>query len=155
MCAASSSKSSSSPVRILLVDDNQLGLAARKTVLEELGYRITTATSGHEAMDGFASDAYDLIITDYKMPRMSGKDLIERVRKQAPAVPVILLSGFVDALGLDEKSTGADVVIQKSANEVAHLVRSVKRLLTRKPPRKPASAECPPPSSARARKKSG
>ncbi len=155
MSAVSSSKPSSSPIRILLVDDNQLGLAARKTVLEELGYRITTATSGQEALEGFAASAYDLIITDYKMPKMSGKDLIERVRKQAPAVPVILLSGFVDALGLDEKSTGADVVIQKSANEVAHLVRSVKRLLTRKPPRKPAAVEYPPANSTRTRKKSG
>jgi hypothetical protein len=71
------------------------------------------------------------------------EELIERVRKQAPLVPVILLSGFVDALGLDEKSTGADIVIQKSANEIVHLLRSVKRLLNRKPPRKPAAVERP------------
>ena len=69
--------------------------------------------------------------------------MIERVRKLSPAVPVILLSGFVDALGLDEKSTGADIVIQKSANEVAHLMRSVKRLLNRKLPKKPAGVERP------------
>jgi len=153
MSAATPSTSSSSPCRILLVDDNRLGMVARKTVLEELGYRITTASSAHEALDALASGAYDLMITDYKMPKMNGKELIERVRKQSPPIPVILLSGFVDALGLNEESTGADVVLQKSANEVAHLVRTVKRLLNRKPPRKPAAVEFPP-AAARARKKS-
>jgi CheY-like chemotaxis protein len=137
-------------LRILLVDDNQHGLAARKTVLEELGYLITTAGSAQEALEQFARRSYDLIVTDYKMPKMNGKELIERVRKQAPSIPVILLSGFVDAIGLDEKSTGADVVIQKSANEVAHLVRAVKRLAARKPPRKPAANEPPAAAAKRA-----
>jgi hypothetical protein len=47
----------------------------------------------------------------------------------------------VDALGLSEGNTGADVVIQKSANEVSHLVRSVGRLLRRTPPRKTAGSQ--------------
>lgn len=153
MTAAPRSSPSSSPIRILLVDDNQQGLAARKSVLEELGYLITTASSGQDALEQLSRRTHDLIVTDYKMPKMNGKELIERVRKQAPLIPVILLSGFVDALGLDEKSTGADVVIQKSANEVAHLVRSVRRLSTRKPPRKPAAIEQSPAAAARARVK--
>ncbi len=120
--------------RILLVDDNAHGLSARRCVLEELGHRIITASSGAEALEHFAAHKFDLIVTDYKMPRMDGIELIARVRKQSPAVPVILLSGFVDALGLSEANTGADVVIQKSANEVSHLVRSVGRLLRKKKP---------------------
>jgi hypothetical protein len=47
----------------------------------------------------------------------------------------------VDALGLSEDNTGADVVIQKSANEVSHLVRAVARLLRKKPVKKPAGSE--------------
>jgi len=117
--------------RILLVDDNQPGLAARKSVLEELGHRITTATGGHEALEHFAKDRYDLVVTDFKMPRMNGIEFIERLRKLRPALPIILVSGFAEPLGLDESNTGADVVIQKSANEVAHLVRAVNRLLRR------------------------
>lgn len=146
MSASSPSRSSSGPFRILLVDDNQLGLLARKTVLIELGYEIVTASSAQEALGEFSRGNFDLLVTDFKMPKMNGKELVERVRRIAPAVPIILLSGFVDALGLDEKSTGADVVIQKSANEVAHLVRSVKRLLNRKPLKKPAAIECPAPA---------
>jgi CheY-like chemotaxis protein len=128
--------------RILLVDDNANGLAARQSVLEELGYRIVTCTSGADALDQFSSHKFDLVVTDYKMPRMDGLELISRLRKHTPDVPIVLVSGYVDTLGLNEASTGADVVIQKSANEVSHLVRSVNRLLRRKsPPKKPAIAQ--------------
>jgi CheY-like chemotaxis protein len=120
--------------RILLVDDNAHGLSARRCVLEELGHRITTASSAAEALEHFNSHKFDLLVTDYKMPRMDGVELIARIRKQSPETPVILLSGFVDALGLSENNTGADVVIQKSSNEVSHLVRSVGRLLRKKKP---------------------
>jgi ATP-dependent Lon protease len=129
------------PGTILLVDDNKLGLSARKCVLEELGHTIWTAANGVDALEQFASRKFDLVVTDYKMPRMDGLELIAALRKTSPELPVILISGFVDALGLSEENTGADVVIQKSANEVSHLVRSVARLLRRKPVKKPAGSE--------------
>jgi CheY-like chemotaxis protein len=130
--------------RILLVDDNAHGLSARKTVLEELGHRIVTASSGSEALEQFAAHKIDLVVTDYKMPRMDGLELITRLRKLATGLPIVLVSGYVDSMGLSEDNTGADVVIQKSANEVAHLVRSVNRLLRRKPVKKPVSEESAP-----------
>lgn len=138
---AATSNHSKDSIRILLVDDNGLGLIARKTVLEELGYKISPHSSPHEALEHFSQQKFDLVITDYKMPRMNGLQLIERIREREPSIPIILLSGFVDALGLDEASSGADIVIQKSANEVTHLIRSVSRLLQRKAPRKPAAAQ--------------
>jgi two-component system response regulator HydG len=126
----------------LLVDDNASGLAARKTVLEELGHKVLTATSGADALEQFAAHPFDLVVTDYRMPRMDGLELIGRLREQAPALPIVLLSGFTEALGLAEASTGADVVLQKSANEVSHLVRAVNRLLRRKTPaKKPPAAQ--------------
>src|ERR1700689_610892 len=100
---------------ILLVDDNKLGLSARKCVLEELGHRISTAANGVDALELFANFKFDLVVTGYKMPRMDGVELIRALRKTSPGLPVILISGFVDTLGLSEESTGADVVIQKSA----------------------------------------
>jgi CheY-like chemotaxis protein len=125
---------------ILLVDDNKLGLSARRSVLEELGHRIATASNGVDALEQFGNRRFDLVITDYKMPRMDGLELIVGLRKIEPDLPVILISGFVDSLGLNEESTGADVVIQKSANEVSHLVRAVARLLRKKPAKKPAGS---------------
>jgi len=145
----------STHARILLVDDNANGLCARKSVLEELGHRISTAASGAEAIEQFSSHKFDLVVTDYKMPRMDGLELIKRLRKLAPGLPVVLISGYVDTLGLNEATTGADVVIQKSSNEVAHLVRSVARLLRRKPVvKKPAQAQTAPPAPLKVKRKS-
>ena len=123
---------------ILLVDDNKHGLAVRKSVLEEMGHTVTLASSGAEALEQFAHQKFDMVITDYKMPRMDGLELIAELRELTPELPIILVSGFVDALGLNEQNTRADAVIQKSANEVSHLQRAVGRLLSRKPPKKPA-----------------
>src|SRR5579863_8711134 len=90
------------PARILLVDDNAQGLKARKTVLEELGYKIWTAAGGEDAIEIFGRQKFDLVVTDYKMPRMDGLELITRLRKRVAELPIVLISGYVDALGLSE-----------------------------------------------------
>ncbi len=129
---------------ILLVDDNRQGLIARKSLLQELGYRVSTATNGEEALELFSKQNFDVVVTDYKMPRMDGIELIKQIRSLQGSTRIILLSGFVEPLGLTEQSTGADVVIVKSAGEVGQLTRSVKRMLSQ-PARKPAaSAEAAP-----------
>ena len=137
------------PARILMVDDNGLGLVARKSVLEELGHRITIASTPMDALDQFTNHRFDIVITDFKIPSMNGVELLGKFRKIRPGVPSILISGFTDALGLDETTTGADLVIQKSAHEVSQLIRGVNRLL-KSPPKKPAQTDGPPP---KARKK--
>jgi CheY-like chemotaxis protein len=123
---------------ILLVDDNANGLKARKQVLEELGYKIVTACHGRDALAQFATQPFGLVVTDYKMPYMDGLELIVNLRKREPGLRIVLISGFVDTLGLNEENTHADVVIQKNSNEVAHLVRAVSRLMRAKPTPKPA-----------------
>lgn len=129
----------SSPALILLVDDNQDGVVARRSVLEELGYKVVPACSGPEALLQIEQQEFDLVITDYKMVPMDGLELISNLRKREFHKPIILLSGFADSLGLREDSTGANAVIQKSANEIMQLVRSTKRLLAT--PKKPAGSQ--------------
>lgn len=128
------------PSDILLVDDNTFGLAARKSVLEELGHRVKTFRSAEEALAEFQQAHFDLVITDFKMPGMNGIELIRQIRALRPSVPVILISGYAEALGLTEASTGADAVIAKSANEVSHLTRAVSRLLRRRALAKPVAS---------------
>jgi CheY-like chemotaxis protein len=128
--------------RILLVDDNSLGLAARRSVLEELGHRVFTSGTAAEALDLCGKQSFDVVVTDYKMPKMNGVELIGRLRKLHPSISVILISGFTDTLGLDEASTGADIVLQKCNNEVAQLIRAVNRLLRkRQTPKKTAASQ--------------
>ena len=132
--------SSSVNALLLLVDGNKSGLAARKSVLQEVGYTVKTSDSAESALELFGRFPFQMVITDYQLPRMSGVDFIRELRVLNATLPVVLISGFADALGLHESNTGADMVIQKSANEITHLVRAVKRLLNRKPSRKPIAA---------------
>src|SRR3984893_18577597 len=103
---------------ILLVDDNSMGLAARRSVLEELGHHVQTAGTAGDALELCRKQGFDVVVTDYKMPQMNRGEFIARLRKLHPASSVILISGFTDTLGLDEATTGADIVLQKSNNEV-------------------------------------
>ena len=138
-----SSSSLSPSGRILIVDDNSLGLSARRSVLEELGHKVATSGSPQDALELCGKQRFDIVVTDYKMPKMNGVEFISRLRKQSPVIGVILISGFSDTLGLNESNTGADVVIQKSSHEVSHLIRSVNRLLRKqsRPPKKSAASQ--------------
>lgn len=139
------------PKRILIVDDNKMGLSARRAVLEAVGHAITTAACGADALalvDG--GSTYDLVVTDYKMPKMNGVELIAELRVRNPVLPIILISGFTDTLGLNEDNTQADAVLQKSSNEVIQLMRAVSKLLNKPPGRKPpGSASKIPPATKR------
>ncbi len=140
--------------RVLLVDDNRDGLLARKSLLEEQGFIAVTALNGEEAFETLSKMTFDLMVTDFRMPKMNGIELIRCVRPLHPALRIIMLSGFVEALGLDEKSTGADIVIAKGPHEISHLLRSVARLLARNVARRPPGSQKDARSRVKARSKS-
>jgi CheY-like chemotaxis protein len=135
------------PAIILLVDDNMHGLVARRNILEALGYQVVSASSGQEALTLADEHDFDLIVTDYRMPAMDGVALIAELRERHFTIPIILLSGFLNHLGLTEESTGANQLIQKSAHEMDHLVRGVKKLLLTTSKKPPASQ--PPAAKAK------
>jgi CheY-like chemotaxis protein len=126
---------------ILLVDDNRDGLLVRRSLLEEVGYRVQIAATGEEGLKLFEASSFDVVVTDYRMPRMDGKEFIRRIRLLKPHARIILLSGFVEPLGLTEQETGADVVIAKTSHEPVHLLSWVKRLINRATPRKPPGSQ--------------
>jgi two-component system NtrC family sensor kinase len=126
------------PASILLVDDNLDGVVARRSVLEELGYKVESASSGYDGLKTLEQQKFDLVITDYKMSPINGLEFIATLRQRGFRIPVILLSGFAESLGFGQEASGADAVIQKSANEIAQLLRCTKRLLM--PARKPAAS---------------
>jgi CheY-like chemotaxis protein len=126
------------PASILLVDDNVDGVVARRSVLEEFGYKVVSASSGFDGLKTLEQQKVDLVITDYKMSPINGLEFIATLRQRGVRIPVILLSGFSESLGFREDTSGADAVIQKSANEIAQLLRCTKRLLM--PAKKPAGS---------------
>jgi CheY-like chemotaxis protein len=87
-----------SPLRILLVDDEDLVRTATAEMLAEAGHRVDQAHSGGAAVKMFeAEPGYDLVVTDYAMPLMSGAALIRRVREISPEVRVLLITGYASA----------------------------------------------------------
>ena len=114
--------------KILCIDDNIHGLTARRVVLEGLGHKVTVARSGREGLDAFGNEKFDLIITDYKMPHMNGGEVVREIKQANPKLPVILLSGYVEALDLEEKVKEADCILAKGPREVSELVNAVNRL---------------------------
>jgi len=109
----------------------------RRLLLEELGYGVQIAEGGEEALELLSGGSIDVVVTDYRMPGMDGSELIRRIRALNPDARIILLSGFVEPLGLTEQNTGANAVITKSSNEATQLTRWVKRLVNAAPNRKP------------------
>jgi len=139
--------STASIPHILLVDDNPDGLLVRRALLEELGFTVEVAGDGQRGFELFQASNFDVVVTDYRMPRMNGVELIARIRKSGSQARIVLLSGFVEPLGLTEENTGADAVIAKSANEPGHLVRAVKRLVNAGKRKPPSSQKGRPPRS--------
>ncbi len=83
---------------ILVVDDEEFMVVTMKRILERLGYRVTPMTGSLEALELFRSDprAYDLIITDLTMPRLTGDRLAAEVLAIRPDIPVIITTGYTD-----------------------------------------------------------
>jgi CheY-like chemotaxis protein len=127
--------------RVLLVDSSANGLLVRRTVLEDGGYRVETARGGDEALERFASSAFDVVVTGYAMPRMRGDALIAKIRAADPNARIVLLADPSAAFSLSEESTGANVVITKDSREASHLLRWVKRLANSFAQRKPVTSQ--------------
>jgi PAS domain S-box-containing protein len=84
---------------ILVVDDDSLVLTSTCLLLEDLGHRVITATSGDQGLELFEKNpAIDLVITDMAMPHMSGAQLADAIRTLKPGMPIILATGYADRL---------------------------------------------------------
>jgi signal transduction histidine kinase/CheY-like chemotaxis protein len=83
--------------RILVVDDDPLVAAGTAMMLEDLGHAPIVAASAEEALAMLAGDrGVDMVLTDHAMPGMTGLELIERLRRDSPDLPVALATGYAE-----------------------------------------------------------
>ena len=82
--------------QILLVDDEAILVDIGKSLLESLGYSVTTKTNGIDALELFEKepDRFDLVITDMTMPKMAGDELARNIMALKPDMPVIICTGY-------------------------------------------------------------
>lgn len=80
----------------MVVDDDPLVLANTVAMLEDLGHTAHSARSGTEAVELLKVERVDILITDQAMPGMSGSELAAIVRRQWPAMPVLIVTGYAE-----------------------------------------------------------
>jgi len=114
---------------ILCVDDNEQELSVLKFMLATNGYRVVSASTGAEAIDIFVETAVDLVLSDYAMPQMNGDQLVNRLKKIASHVPMILLG---DPQKMGDQLHGADALLAKKTCSPQELLERIKVMSARK-----------------------
>jgi DNA-binding NtrC family response regulator len=82
------------PAKILVVDDEKSILLLLKEALTQWGYQVTTASSAVEGLELLKGGLFDAIISDIRMPDMSGLDLLREIRKQDETIEVVMMTGY-------------------------------------------------------------
>jgi CheY-like chemotaxis protein len=114
---------------ILCVDDNEQELSVLKFMLATNGYRVVSANNGADAIDLFADNAVDLVLSDYTMPQMNGDQLVNRLKQIASHVPMILLG---DPQKMGDQLHGADALLPKKGCSPHELLERIKVMSARK-----------------------
>lgn len=84
-------------LRLLVVDDDPEVRETLAQMLSDGGHKVTPAKNGHSALAAIGSASFDLVVSDYLMPEMSGAELIREARQVRPELPFLIVSGFADS----------------------------------------------------------
>jgi DNA-binding NtrC family response regulator len=123
---------SASTARVLIVDDEQDLADSCAFFLERAGHRAAVVSSGEEALAALERERFDLVVSDIRMPRMSGLSLLEAVRAKDPRLEVILMTGFPEVeAAVRAIKLGAFDYIQKPFDELQLMERVEKALAHR------------------------
>jgi len=116
--------------RILVVDDEPEIVRMLTRILEARGYRVTGHVSAHDALTAVRRDpgAFDAVITDQTMPKMSGTDLAHMIRETRPDMPIVLTSGYGEKTASETPRTDITAVAAKPF-DVASLVEILRSAL--------------------------
>jgi CheY-like chemotaxis protein len=113
--------------RILVADDEPGVRGALKMLLEIDEHAVTQARDGVEAFDLLAQGQFDLVITDFEMPRMKGNELAAKVKKRSPSQPILMITAYAEQLDAGENPV--DAILHKPF-ELEDLRRSIAQLLS-------------------------
>ncbi len=114
---------------ILCVNGNEHELSVLKFTLTTNGYKVVPATTGQEAIGAFGSMQVDLVLTEMNLPQMSGDQLVQRLKKIAAHVPMILLGDAQPAPG---EIHVADAMLAKKNCTSTELLERIKIMSARK-----------------------
>ena len=100
-------------LRILLVDDHEEVRSTTAAMLCDFGHEVVEAATGTEALQALKSDCnYDLMITDYAMPHVSGAEFLRAARELCPGVPALMITGYADADAISDRPEAVEVLLK-------------------------------------------
>ncbi len=116
-------------ISILIIDDDEFVLDYLKELLSMSGYRTITANNPIDALNLFKRDHFDIVVTDIKMPEISGIDFLSKIHDINPDIPVILITAYAQVdIAIEAIKRGAfDFVCKPFAPE--YFLSSIKRAL--------------------------
>jgi len=116
---------------ILLVEDDTYLCEAEKKMLQELGYKVTALISSTEAYEIFRKlpERFNIIISDYAMPKMTGLQLIQKIRPIRPNIPVIICTGYDKVASLKKTTPLKESEIILKPIELGNIANTIRRLL--------------------------
>ena len=115
--------------RVLIIDDEESQRESLRGFLKKKGFPAETAASGEEGLEMFKKSAPDIVITDFKMPGMSGGEVLTAVREINPLVPVVVMTAYGSIEGAVElMHKGAFDYIQKPIElmELLHIIEQAR-----------------------------
>jgi PAS domain S-box-containing protein len=100
--------------RILLVDDHPEVRSTTAAVLKDLGHEVQEAANGAEALRALRDRDcdYDLLITDYAMPHLSGTEFLREARELCPGVPALIITGYAATDAISDRPDGVEVLLK-------------------------------------------
>ena len=126
-----SQPSAAEPARVLIVDDEAGVRGFVDRTLREAGYVTATAADGPDALRVAETfGAFDLLLTDLRMPTMNGDVLARTIRQRTPNVKVLYLTGFSDQLFGEKHALGEGEAFLDKPASVKGLLEAVSLLLT-------------------------
>lgn len=123
-----------SSAKVLLVDDNEANLELLRAYLADLRCAILTARDGQEALAQFRGERPDLVLLDIMMPRMSGFQVCEAIRREEgePRTPVIMVTALNQVADVERAlEAGADDFLTKPVDRMELVVRVQSQLRIR------------------------
>jgi signal transduction histidine kinase len=130
--AAEATDGAHRPLNILVVDDQPVLCQLMCEFLQNDFHSVDTAENGHEALERFRQGNFDLVITDQIMAEMNGEQLAAEIKKLAPKVPVILVTGFAENSVAPEAKEAIDFILAKPMSR-ASLRRALTAVMSRDP----------------------
>ena len=117
--------------KILVVDDSTTNVVLLEAILDEKGYKIETALSAKEAYSIIDKESPDLILLDLLMPKISGFDFLEQLRKKEKTknIPVIVVSALTDDENIEKILQLGAIDFVKKPIDLQYLVEKVESVL--------------------------